>query len=70
MASAVSTAERRRPKSAVAHSWPGNRYWSAKWELVEAPRAMTTSRTFTSSPMPPAEPMRMMVSTPKNWYSS
>ena len=65
MRSAAATALRSSGQEAVAHSWPGKRYWSAKWELVEAPMAMTTSRTFTSSPMPPAEPMRMMVSTLK-----
>ena len=50
-------------QSAVGAKVPLRPNWWAKLESVQAPRAQTTSRSFSSSEIPPAEPTRMMFST-------
>ena len=61
--SAISTAFRSSPKSAMGAKVPGSLYWLAKLELVEAPIPITRSLTFTLSEIPPAEPIRIIWST-------
>ena len=61
---AVATAVSSSRKSAMGAKVPGRRYCSAKPELVQAACAATTSRSFSFLLMAPAEPMRMMFSTP------
>ena len=59
-----------RVQSAVGAKVPFTPNWWAKFESVQAPTAATTSMSFRSSARPPAEPMRMMFSTPYSLKSS
>ena len=61
---AAATAVSKSRKSAMGAKTPGRPKWWAKLESVQAPWAMTKSRSFSFSLRAPVVPTRMMFSTP------